>query len=303
MKTLFILIFFILLGTSACVQQASSNGNMKKNIDWQGHRGCRGLLPENSIPAFIHAIDLGVNTLEMDVCISKDQQVIVTHEPWMNHVICTPKDSSIVLDEKNEREFKLFEMTTEEIKNFDCGSKGNPRFPEQEKRVVHKPSLKELFSEIETYISENNVKPIKYNIEIKSYKEWYDVFIPEPEIFTSILIQELENSGIDKNRFVLQSFDLDVLRVLHEKYPNYILALLIESSLDVEKNIEELGFTPPIYSPYFKLLNEKNIAVCKNKKMKIIPWTVNEVEDMEKLIDLGVDGIITDYPNKIKYVQ
>ncbi len=275
----------------------------KNNIDWQGHRGCRGILPENSIPAFIHAIDLGVNTLEMDVCVSKDKKIIITHEPWLSSTICESKKQDIKINEHNEKDFKIMEMTAVEIKDFDCGSKGNPRFPEQQKKATHKPSLTELFENVEKHLKVNNKNPVLYNIEVKSYKDWYDIFIPKPEEFVDILVNELKSSGIDKKRFVIQSFDLDILRIMNKKYPEYTLALLIESEKNVEINIRKLGFTPPIYSPYYMLLDQGSIDYCKENKIRVIPWTVNEIKDMERLIELGVDGIITDYPNRIKGVR
>ncbi len=279
------------------------NSNKVRQIDWQGHRGCRGLLPENTIPAFIKAIDLNVNTLEMDVCVSKDKKIIVSHEPWISSAICSPINANVELNEGNEKDFKLMELTAIEIRDFDCGSKGNPSFPQQEKIKTYKPTLTELFSSCEKYIRANNKQLVKYNIEVKSYKDWYNVFIPEPKEFVDLLMNEIKYSGVNKNRFCIQSFDLDILRIMHQEYPEFTLALLIEESKDVEMNIKELGFTPNIYSPYFRLLNNESISICKKIGMKIIPWTVNEIEDMNYLIELGVDGIITDYPDRMSEVN
>ena len=107
----------------------------KKSIDYQGHRGCRGLLPENTIPAFKKALDLGVKTLEMDVVITKDKQVILSHEPWFSHEIALdPEGNPIQLE--TETSHRIYQMTFEETQNYDVGSKDHPRFPEQEKMEI-----------------------------------------------------------------------------------------------------------------------------------------------------------------------
>jgi glycerophosphoryl diester phosphodiesterase len=110
---------------------------VKADFDWQGHRGCRGLLPENSIPAFLKAVELGVTTLELDLAVSRDSQLIVSHEPWMNDVICLNADGSAV--EKGEGEkLLIWQMTAEEVQKCDCGSRGNPRFFEPSNRRCDK---------------------------------------------------------------------------------------------------------------------------------------------------------------------
>jgi glycerophosphoryl diester phosphodiesterase len=89
-----------------------------------------------------------------------------------------------------------------------------------------------------------------------------------------------------------------ILQYFHEQYPNVVLALLIENEHSVDKNIEDLGFTPQIYSCYYQFLTESVVHNTHNLGMKVIPWTVNELTDMQQLVDWGVDGIITDYPDR-----
>ncbi len=133
--------------------------------DLQGHRGARGLLPENSIPGFLLALEYGVDTIEMDVVVSADSQVVVSHEPWMSAEICSHPDSTAV-DEEEAMSLNLFTMSYERIALFDCGSRGNERFPEQEPMSVAKPLLVDALRAVESAAE----TPVRYNIEIKSRK-------------------------------------------------------------------------------------------------------------------------------------
>ncbi len=294
-QTIILLASIILVGISC--QHNSNPMETPSQFNWQGHRGCRGLLPENTIPAFIKAIDIGVHTLELDIAISKDHKIIVSHEPWMSHNICSSPEMHPITEE-NEKNFKIYEMEYREIQSFDCGQRGNPRFPQQKPMSVSKPSLEDMFKACEQHINTHKVLQVGYNIEIKSKPEWDSIFTPDPEIFAEQLAQELIASGISMKRFCVQSFDIRPLQYLHQKHPEITLALLVEDDKkEISERIEELGFQPPIYSPYFKLLTKASIKELHERGMKIIPWTVNEKEDMERLIQMGVDGIITDYPN------
>ena len=116
-------------------------------FDWQGHRGARGLVPENTVPAFLKALSLNVRTLEMDAAISQNGDVIISHEPWFSHEISTTPDGQEVSDE-NEKNYLLHQMTTEDIQAFDVGSRGNARFPEQQKMTIHKPTLNEVVGSV-----------------------------------------------------------------------------------------------------------------------------------------------------------
>ena len=136
-------------------------------FDIQGHRGARGLKPENSIPAFLTALDSGVTTLEMDVVITQDRQVVVSHEPWMSAAICRDTAGN-PFKEKVEKKYNIYKMKYEQVKQFDCGSKGNEKFPEQEKMKVFKPLLSDVIIAVENYIKNHSRFEVDYNIEIKS---------------------------------------------------------------------------------------------------------------------------------------
>ncbi|MAT53794.1 MAG: glycerophosphodiester phosphodiesterase [Saprospirales bacterium] len=270
-------------------------------FDWQGHRGCRGLLPENTIPAFLKALEYPVTTLELDLAVSKDRQLIISHDPWMHEGICSKPDGDTVT-KSEAKQLKIFEMTYEEIKGFDCGSHGNPRFPQQKPMKVYKPSFRDIVQAVKTWTSELARPLPQFNIEIKSKPAWDNVYTPEPEAFVDLLLEEIEELGIEKN-VCIQSFDVRPLQILHRKKPDIKIALLIENMGSIKSNLEKLGFQPAIYSPYYKLLRRRHIRKLHRMGIAVIPWTVNTVKAMKRLRKKGVDGIITDYPNLIEEVE
>ncbi len=266
------------------------NCNQPKTIDIQGHRGCRGLFPENSIEAFKKAIELGVNTLELDVVISKDDIVIVSHEPYMNPIICLDKDGNEIND-SDKLNYNLYQMTFDSIKQFDCGSKPFPRFPEQEKIKTYKPSLDEVIK-----VSQELNPEIKFNIEIKAEPKLYGIFTPYPKEFVKLVL-EVINRNDAFELCNLQSFDLQILEEIKRQSPKMELALLVDGNEDINTKLDELSFKPEIISPYFKLLTKQSVVEYQKVDYKVIPWTVNTIEEMKQMMDFNVDGIITDYPD------
>lgn len=286
--TIFIL---LLVMTSAAV-----HSQYIPKFDVQGHRGARGLKPENTVPAFLVALDYGVTTVEMDLAITKDKQIIVSHEPWMSGKIClTPNGQSIL--EKNEMKFNIYQMTYDEVKQFDCGSMGNKDFPQQQKIHANKPLLKDVIIAIENHIRNFTLYEVDYNIEIKCSPEGDGKFHPTPQEFSD-LVYDLLDQYLPLERVVIQSFDFRVLKYWHEKYPEVRLAVLIENAKSIQANLNALGFIPSIYSPYYRLVSAAGIKYLQQKKIRVIPWTVNERNDMRRLKNWGVNGIITDYPDR-----
>lgn len=267
-------------------------------FDVQGHRGARGLRPENSIPAFLIALDSGVTTVEMDLAITKDRQIIVSHEPWMSSEICL-NPSGNAYTKKEEKIFNIYEMTYEEVAKFDCGSMGNSKFPEQVKMSVTKPLLKDVIVAIEEHIKSYTRFEVDYNIEIKSGDDGDGKYHPAPAEFSD-MVYKLLDEYLPLHRVVIQSFDFRVLKYWHEKYPDIRLAALVENKKSVEAHLKELGFNPDIYSPYYRNINQAKVKELHEKKIKVIPWTVNEISEMLALKGMGVDGFITDYPNRAK---
>lgn len=270
--------------------------SIKKQIPVHGHRGARGLLPENTIAGFLEAARLGVQALEIDVVISKDLQVVVSHEPWMNELFCTQPNGSEIESNSKEK-YNLYQMPFGDITAFDCGLKVNPEFPFQKSLPSRKPLLSEVICVIEDYINKNSLSPIIYNIEIKSDPSEYGIFQPDPETFVWVLFKVLLRFNIT-DRVIIQSFDVTVLQEVRKRYPGSSIGLLIENAKELKSNIEDLGFTPSFYNPDFHLVNEKLVSELHSKHIKIIPWTVNEITDMQQLIGMGVDGLITDYPDR-----
>ncbi len=289
-KNLLLLLSIIMF--SAC---NSAQKQTAKTFDLQGHRGCRGLFPENSIEGFIQAVNLGVNTIELDVVITADSQVVVSHEPWMGCEICL-QPSGKEIDSAEEKHFNIYKMKFAELKDWDCGSKPHPRFQFQQKMKTNKPLLSEVFKTIEQYLKDKHIPEVKYNIEIKSSPEGDNIYHPSPSVFCKLVTEQIEKFGLEK-RSIIQSFDNRTLRVMHDKYPRYNLALLVEPLENPKSKLSQLGFKIEILSPNFRMVDSALVSYCFLRKMQIIPWTVNEEEDMKRMLALGVDGIITDYPD------
>ena len=266
-------------------------------FDIEGHRGCRGLMPENTLPAFQKALELGVNTLELDLVISKDKQVVVSHEPYFRSGLSIKPDGEQVSEEE-EKEHNLYLLEYEEIKKYDVGSLSDEKYPEKENIKTYKPLLSEVIQKARHYSFATKSPLPDFNIEIKRVAEEDNLFHPEAEEFVDLVLREVRDGDI-MNNTIIQSFDPESLRIVKQKEGRLRTALLIANERSIKENIEDLGFQPDIYSCYFKLLDEASINYCKERSIKVIPWTVNEVSDMQTLIDLGVDGIITDYPDRL----
>jgi glycerophosphoryl diester phosphodiesterase len=269
----------------------------QSGFDIQGHRGCRGLLPENTLPAFVKALELGVTTLEMDVVITRDNQVVVSHEPWMSNEICTTiAGDTIGNDTLNT--LNIYTLDYSEVLLYDCGSKPHPRFTEQEKMQAYKPLLKDVFATIESLIQTKGLAKVQYNIEIKSTMEGDDIFHPQPKEFVDLVYAVLEQAKV-KDRVIIQSFDPRPLNYLHDKDANIQTAYLTENQLGFKHNLSRLDFKPTIFSPDKIFVTKEMIDFFHGEGIKVIPWTVNDTAQMQSFIELGVDGIITDYPDRL----
>lgn len=266
-------------------------------VEVQGHRGDRGNFPENSIPAFISAVKKGADVIELDVVISKDGKVVISHEPFMSSLyMLAPNADSI--PKSIEKTFNLYTMTYDSIKKFDGGAKGNIYFPQQQKMKTYKPLLSEAVDSVESYIAANKLKPVKYNIEIKSDAAEYGKTQPQPEVFVNLVMDVIKNKRIAE-RINIQSFDPEPLNILKKKHPNIKIAFLTDKP-GIDANLSQLEFTPEIYSPHYKLVNTAFRDSLKQKGMRLIPWTVNDEKDIDAMLKYKVDGIITDYPERVK---
>ncbi|WP_083750275.1 glycerophosphodiester phosphodiesterase family protein [Rhodohalobacter halophilus] len=288
MRTFFAtLILFTLI---SCTMEQS------EPFDLQGHRGARGLMPENTIPAMLKGVELDVTTVEFDVVVTKDEQLLVSHEPWFNHLFSTKPDGSPVT-ESEEKSLNIFEMTFEETQQFDVGQRQNPNFPEQQTMEVTKPLMADAIRAVEEYAEEKNLPPLRYNIETKSRPEWYGEYVPGPEKFASLMYDVLNELGV-LDRVIIQSFDPSTLIAIRQIDSSVQLAMLVQERVPADMYINILGFTPDIWSPNYELLTPESVSELKARGMKVIPWTVNSTEEMNRVFEMGVDGLITDFPNR-----
>ena len=258
----------------------------------QGHRGCRGLYPENSLPAFQHALDMGVTVLEMDVCLSADGQVYVSHEPYLNPLYASFPDGKPVTDAS----INLYQKTYAEIKSFDVGSRGNKLFPEQARIATYKPLLSEVLALGEAFARKSGRK-IEYNIEIKSDPSEYGKSQPATVKEFADRVWSVISKHISPSSLILQSFDFAVLHYWKTAINKGRISALVEKETP-EQMLASLGFVPDIFSSSHKYLTKEQIDFCHLKGMQVIPWTINTTAEMQQFSGWGVDGIITDYPNR-----
>jgi glycerophosphoryl diester phosphodiesterase len=269
-------------------------------IDYQAHRGGRGLMPENTIPAMLSVMDNDkVTTLEMDLAVTKDKQVVVSHDPILNPLITTKPDGTFIKGTELNQNI-IYQMNYEQLQKFDVGLKPHPVFPQQKKLAVSIPTLNDLIDSVELK-GAGMGKKMWYNIEIKSVDGKDLIEHPVPDEFVALVVNLIMQKKVVE-RISIQSFDIRPLKVLHQKYPTVQTAYLVEgkNTADVKMKLDLLGFTPSIYSPEFKYVTKETVDYCHAHKMKIIPWTVNTKKEIDALIALGVDGLITDYPNLLK---
>ena len=298
-----------------------------RTIDVQGHRGARGLRPENTLTGFDLAMDLGVTTIELDLAVTKDRQVIVTHNPYIYGKICCNSDGSSLAADSLGRGLLVKDLTLAEIRQFDCG-RLNPdtaRFPEPPRINIpgeKMPTLNEVFSLVKAKGSN-----VYLNIEMKIDPR-YDVTIPEIE-FVKTVVDVIQSSGM-KDRVNLQSFNWRSLEIVKKIDPEIRTAGLLGSStfLPIHDSIPSpwlngIDFDTAggsaldilnqarayidIFSPSWRLVVPEDslylnssVNEIQESGFPVIPWTVNRQDEMKTLIQLGVAGIITDYPDSLK---
>jgi glycerophosphoryl diester phosphodiesterase len=253
-------------------------------------------MPENTIPAMLKAIDLDVTTLEMDLGISADKKVVVSHDPFFHENITTTPEGKTITKAEGAK-LLLFQMQYDSIKKYDVGMKVHPLYMRQQKMAVYKPLLSDLLDATEKH-AKGKGKTMAYNIEIKSTPKGDGKNHPPVEEFVDLAVQVIRERGVEK-RTTIQSFDPRALQVMHRKYPQMITSLLIEDDdkRSLQDQLANLGFTPAVYSPHYSLVTPELLQQCRALKMKVIPWTINTLEEMKRQKAMGVDGIITDYPD------
>lgn len=267
-------------------------------VDVQAHRGGAGLAPENTKTSMKNAMDLGCNTLELDLQISADSLVVVSHDNYFHPRLAIRPDGSPVL--KGEEKEYLFSMPYDSIAKYEVGLRSNDVWPE--KLLVHetKPLLKDLIEFCESYAVTHRLSLPRYNIEIKSRegkgegKDW-----PEYHEFVDLCMQELLSLKLG-DRLVVQCFDVRALNYMNKAYPGVILSYLTDSDQpDFDEFMSLLDFTPDWLSPEKSVVSREMVDRCHKDGMKIVPWTEDSIEGMRRLMDLGCDAIITNYPDRL----
>ena len=259
-------------------------------VHYFGHRGCRGLLPENSIESFEKAISLGVDGIELDVVVNKNKQLVISHEPYFQSTFCLDSSGNPIT---NEKQWNIYEMSQAEIEQFDCGSKMHPRFEEQKKIGVHKPLLQELFEKVD-------LSKTKILFEIKSSPKEYGKSQPHPAEFIEIIFQEIANFPFKEN-LVFMSFDAQILEEIQRENPSYPCVYLTYLPYKSASSfLKHLTFKPFAIGMYYPTIGKKDSKFLHSMEVKLFAWTVNSSKIQKKLIRNKVDGIITDYPDRIK---
>ena len=291
-------------------------------FDLQGHRGARGLVPENTIVAFAKALSIGVTTLELDLALTKDGVLVVHHDPWLNPN--TTRDASGIF--LTDRGPAIRALTLAEVKRYDVGRlKPGTRYAQtfaQQQPVdgTRIPTLTEVFE----LVAQVRADHVRFNIETK-IAPTTDADTADPETFAQAVAAAVRQAGLEK-RVTVQSFDWRTLAILRRIAPEIARVCLTSEGIGYVHtlkpaasgpspwtglNIDDFGGSPPklvaaagcaVWSPFFRDLTADRVAEAKSLGLAVIPWTVNERADAERLMDIGVDGIITDYPDRIRAV-
>jgi len=292
-----------------------------QSFDKQAHRGGKSLYPENTIPAMKNALKMNITTLEMDLAITKDKKVILSHDAFLSPELVTKPDGTYIPKDSGFY-YKIYEMPYTKIKTFDVGLKKLSNYPDQKKMKAQKPLFSDVIDACEAFARELKRPLPFYNIETKTRPFSDNIFHPEPKEFVDLMMKIIVEKKI-QDRVIIQSFDPRTLEILHKEYPKIMTALLVEKvddkklaqqqayfkNIPVEKfkmypdhlsgvagDMKFLSFTPVIYSPEHNLVTPQLIQECHALGMKVIPWTVNTKERLKELKDMGIDGVISDDP-------
>ena len=266
-------------------------------VDVQAHRGGAGLMPEDTWESMKNGLDLGVNTLELDLQISADSLVVVSHDSWFHHRCSTRPDGTPVL--KSDPKEYLFRMPYDSIARYDVGMLYNDVWPDKKLVPAVKPLLSDLIDRIEEYTAVHKLSPTRYNVEIKSRdKKGEGVNWPDYKSFTDLCVNVLLSKNLG-DRLIVQCFDTRALNYMHEKYPELFLAYLTDHETDVDAFMGLLDFKPDWWSPNYEIVTPELVERFHSEGIKVVPWTPDKVEDLQRMIDCGVDAIITNYPDRL----
>jgi len=270
------------------VMNLAASASAPRRIEIQGHRGARAVLPENSLPAFRYAIELGVDVIELDVVVTRDDVLVVMHDLELKPEICSRRGGGRV-----PTGFVVREHSREELRAFDCGRKRNPRFPQQ-KTVPGTtiPTLDEVFDLLASSKA-RAAASVRFNIEAKRVPG-LSGHTPPPDRFAALVVEKLRQRGMVQ-RSVLQSFDHQVLVAAKRLEPGLRTAALVDGSRpDLVAVARAAGVE--VVSPNHLWIDAEDVAALHAAGVSVVPWTVNDEAAWARMLELGVDGIITDDP-------
>jgi glycerophosphoryl diester phosphodiesterase len=285
-KSLFFLapLFFVFTG---CKSSSLKSQAPTKNIQVHGHRGSRGTHPENTLSAFEEAVSTGVDWLELDLVLSKEDVPVVSHDATISVDLC--------LDARKKplsRVIPIKTQTVKHLKTYDCGSVPNPLFPEQ--RPVPGQTFVTL-EEVLIWAKNFPEKKVRFNIETKTSVSEKQ-FEPDPRNFVDSIIRLLRKYHQIENS-ILQSFDFRTLVEARKMEPSLKLSALFDRPGPMCKTTKNLGAA--IASPNLSLITQDMVKECHSLGIEVHPWTLNQESEWKSAISMGVDGIITDYPRKL----
>jgi len=251
---------------------------MPGTIQVHGHRGARAVLSENTIAAFEYAIDQGVDAIEMDVVVTKDDIPVISHDPILKPTICRgPHERAIVRS-----------LTFAELREWDCGSLVNPQFPKQ------KPVPGARIPSLDDVLALADRGSFLFNIEVK----FADQFNPAPAGFAALLLSVIDRHDL-RPRVIVQSFDFRILLAMKEIAPDIRMAALYEDGRLGDLVTVARNAGTPIIAPLWKLVTPAQVAAAHATGLQVIPWTANTPQEWDALIAAGVDGIISDDPGAL----
>lgn len=295
MKIQVILLLLPLISNTACMSPITELTN--PDVEVIGHRGHVSAYPENTIEGFLSAVAIGAGALELDLVISADQKVVVSHEPYMKAAYMLTPDGKRI-NKKKEREYNLFEMSYDSIRKYKSGRITNSKFRMQRQTDAHKPLLDVVIDTVMSFTKNRDLEPVTFFLEIKSDPADYGKFQPQPEEFVTMVMKILEEKKLE-DRVVLMSFDSNILHAVKERYPHINVSYLLYRKR-IDEGLKELNFQPEYIGPYHKQLsNTETVTSLQQKGIKVVPWTVNRRRDILKMFGYGVDGIISDHPERV----
>lgn len=255
-----------------------------------GHRGCRGVLPENTLAGFSEALDAGVDVLELDLGVTKDGVVVVSHNREVDPAICLGPGGAPA------QAVPIRSLTYAELQAYDCGALKNPRFPRQTPVPGQRiPRLADVF-ELVTKSPFPAARKVEFNIETK--------LVPgEPELtaapaeFARLVVEVVKKHGFE-TRTMVQSFDRRTLEEVRKLEPRIRRSMLISDNLPDLVAVAKAQKVQ-IISPYSPWITKDEVAALHKIKVQLAPWTLNDEEGWARMIELGVDAIITDYPQDL----